>query len=379
MTDRFQNKFSVIFYFIFMAALVIGLFFYFSWGRSVEYVDQQIEGETMGTLYSVKVHNFPKNGDWDVFTAAIQKRLDRIEDVASLFKSDSDISKFNVSESLDWFPVSLDTAKIALVALEVSDISGGAFDVTLAAAVNIWGFGVDRRRRSIDEITSELDKIKMNTGYDKLSVRLQPPALKKSASGLKIDFSGVAKGYAVDEILRLCEESGLSNFMIEVGGEVCCRGVKKGDIKNDGNKNKTVKTWQIGIESPVIIPRGEWGEIFQIITINNMSMATSGGNRNFQIIDGLYYSHLIDPRTGKPCQSGNEEELIKNEQLGSVSVLDKSCARADALATAFFVLGEKEGLKIANDKEIPVLFLMRKGKNIKEIPSNSFYKHAKKN
>ncbi|MDR1480152.1 MAG: FAD:protein FMN transferase [Planctomycetaceae bacterium] len=361
---------NVIFYFVPIAAVIVGGFVLYNFrGResSIEYVDQFAKGSTMGTFYSIRIHNFPKNKDWNAFTAEIQKQLDQIEQKMSLFDPNSEISRFNSSKSLDWFSVSSDTFQVVRLALEVSAFSGGAFDITAAPLVNIWGFGVKRKRLSIDEIINEIDKQKINIGYEKLAVQLNPPAIKKTVPELQIDLSAIAKGYAVDVISRFCGEYGVRDYMVEIGGEVCCCG-----DRGEGNE------WRVGIEMPVIIPRGEWGRIYQIINIKNQSMATSGGNRNFHIIGGKYYSHLIDPRTGLPCLSGNEDDLVSEEQLASVSVVDKNCARADALATAFFVLGANEGLKIANENHIPVLFLIRKNKNIRELASDSFYNTASK-
>ncbi|MDR1290734.1 MAG: FAD:protein FMN transferase [Planctomycetaceae bacterium] len=408
MSNKLQkNFFGAILCFVLIAAIAVCFAVYIlrsNEDNSVEYIgiDQHAEGATMGTFYSIRVHNFPKNKDWNIFTAEVQKQLDQIEQKMSLFNPNSEVSKFNDSKSLDWFSVSSETFEVVSLAAEISAFSGGAFDITATPLVNIWGFGNDRKRRSIDEIIREVAKLKTSVGYEKLTMKLNPPAIKKAVPELKINLAAIAKGYAVDVISRFCDDSGLTDYMIEIGGEVCC----KGD-KGKGND------WRVGIETPVIIPRGEWGEVYQIINIKNQCMATSGGNRNFHIIDGksaeavlkseklntqaqqhgavvqgrslppipapVYYSHLIDPRTGLPCQSGNEEDFATGEQLASVSVLDKSCARADALATAFFVLGANEGLKIANKHNVPVLFLIRKDKKIREITSDSFYKFAAKN
>ncbi|MDR1485901.1 MAG: FAD:protein FMN transferase [Planctomycetaceae bacterium] len=367
MSDKSQISFRVILYFIFAAVILSVFILYIFLSRPVEYVDRDIDGVTMGTIYSVRVHNFPKRADWGKFAIGIQDRLDQIEQKMSLFKSDSDISRFNISKSLDWFPVSSATAEVVFLSVSLSSNYGGVFDITSAPLVSLWGFGVERRRRSIDEIRNEVAKVKDKIGSDKLAVRLDPPAIKKSISELQIDLSAVAKGYAVDVISRYCEDFGLADYMIDVGGEICCMGGKGKD-----------KDWRVGVELPVIIPRGEWGGIYQVMVIGNQCMATSGGNRNFKVIDGKYYSHLIDPRTCLPCQLGDEDDLATGEWLGAVSVLDKSCARADALATAFFVLGATDGLKVANERGVPVLFLVRKGNEIKEIASDSFYKSAKK-
>ncbi|MDR2763303.1 MAG: FAD:protein FMN transferase, partial [Planctomycetaceae bacterium] len=376
MTDKSEKTFVVIFYFVLIAAVAVGLILYLFWNRSVEYADRHVEGAAMGTVYSIRIHDFPKNNDWDKFAVEIQSRLDRIEQSMSLFRSDSEVSRFNESESLDWFSVSSDLARVVQISLEISALSGGAFDITSAPMVTIWGFGAERKRRSINEISGEISKLKDFVGYEKLSVRLEPPAIKKSVAGLKIDLSAIAKGYAVDDIARLCDDSGFKNYMIEIGGEICCKG-NKGDLKTDANvkvggvNGKKFNDWKVGIESPAIIPRGEWGGVYQVIAIGDQGMATSGGNRNFHIIEGKYYSHLIDPRTGFPSQIIDENNLSESGDLGLVSVIDKSCTRADALATAFFILGESEGLKIANEHKIPVLFLIRQDKKIRETVSDS--------
>ncbi|MDR2346881.1 MAG: FAD:protein FMN transferase [Planctomycetaceae bacterium] len=405
-----KKFFIAIFYVGLIVVISIGVIFYIFRKRHVEYVDQHVEGTAMGTLYSIRVHDFPKDGNWNDFVLNIQKCLEQLEQKMSLFRADSEVSRFNETESLDWFSVSHETAEVVKLALDISKISGGAFDITAASIVTIWGFGSNRKRRSIDEIVREIGKLKTKIGYEKLDVQLNPPAIKKSIPELKINLSGIAKGYAVDSIAQFCENSGLANYMIEIGGEIRCKGNKGNFINEVNNKNKNysknkISDWKIGIETPVIIPRGDWGEIYRIIIIGDQSMATSGGNRNFHLIDGKYYSHLIDPRTGFPCQysgsdknnpaennpaknNSTENNLTENnsdknnsdsdEQLGSVSVLDKSCARADALATALFVLGKEDGLRVANENNIPVMFLMRKSKNIHEVTSNSFYKSARK-
>ncbi|MDR1923328.1 MAG: FAD:protein FMN transferase [Planctomycetaceae bacterium] len=375
MSDTLQTKnqfsFGMIIYYAIAIAVTLAVLWYIFVRKPVEYVDHQVDGASMGTVYSLRVHDFVLGKDWEQFASDIQGELNQLEGLMSSFLADSEVSRFNASDSTEWFPVSAATAKVVKLALEISTMTDGAFDITSATLVEFWGFGAEKtdsfKHLTDEEIAVKITEIKETIGYDKLEVRLDPPAIKKLLPEIKIDLSGIAKGYAVDVIAEFCERSNLRHYIIEVGGEVRCNG-NKGD---EGD-------WRVGIERPDIIPRGEWGGIHQLIVIGKNSMATSGVNRNYHVVDGKYYSHIIDPRDGMVLQRGTESELIEREQIGSVSVIDKSCAKADGLATAMMVLGETEGLRIANEQNLPVLFLMRKNTNIREAPSTTFYKTAQK-
>jgi thiamine biosynthesis lipoprotein len=414
-------------YVIIVVLLIVGIWYvYFQ--KPVILTTQETRGMTMGTDYSVKVADFVKgtNPDvWNNFEILIQQRFDEIDRTMSTYRVDSEISCFNNSDSTDWFNVSKNTAKVVHIAMEISQLTEGAFDITVAPLVELWGFGANPQHGlTISNLDEKTNQIKPKIGYDKLEVRLQPPALKKLIPELQIDLSALAKGYAVDCVAELLEENGFVNYIVEVGGEVRCR----------GNKG-TASNWVIGIEKPFIVSKNEFHGLQRKLQIGDRALATSGDYQNYREIDGVRFSHLIDPRTGfptehltfseppmlpsdslqkeslqpevlpiEPLQSesaqsallkqqllSTESSQIKSlqleqsqtktlqfdtkERLGSVSVLAETCVRADAWATAFFILGEHKGLELAEKHGIAVLFLFRteqKDHLIREAMSTTF-------
>lgn len=340
-------------YALILIVLGVGLWYY-CFRKETIFLDHQFEGETMGTSYLVKVHDFPthssKTGNWETLVEEIKKRITEVDQAMSTYKNDSDISTFNVSESTDWFDVSKDTATVVELALEISKLTDGAFDITVAPIVDLWGFGPKSPSFSAAELEAKSNELKEQIGYEKLEVRLDPPALKKERPDLTIDLSAIAKGYGVDTVGELLESKKINNYMVEIGGEVRCRG------------NKGIKgSWAIGIERPLLLPPGSpaFPGLQRRIFLKDQSLATSGDYQNYRSVDGVKYSHIIDPRTGFPTEKITQGENTPEYRLGSVSVLEKNCIRADALATALFVLGPNKGLELAESQGLPVLFLLR--------------------
>lgn len=301
----------------------------------------------------------------------VQAALDRVDETMSTYRSDSEVSRFNVSDSTDWFEVSPETLKVVQIALEVSQFTDGTFDITVGPLVNRWGFGPEKRKTPPTQ--QEIDVILQYVGHQHLQVRENPPAIKKDVPNLKIDLSGIAKGFAVDLVAEALEKKGSKHYLIEVGGETRTRG------------EKTPGTpWSVGIS----IPTPLWlqdPQIQRIAQLGSQSMATSGDYLNFIDYEGIRFSHIIDPRTGWPLEKRNMETELPNVRLrlGSVSVVDSSCVRADALTKGFYLLGVEEGLKLADENGIAVLFFLRKEEiapdgsissiTIEEVASKAFH------
>lgn len=199
--------------------------------------------------------------------------------------------------------------------------------------VNLWGFGPDPFTRQIPSDTV-IQSIKQQTGYKRLTFDKPSSQIAKSDPAITIDLSGIAKGYAVDQIARYLDNQHFQDYLVEIGGELIGKGT---------NPNQHV--WQIGIEQVNPLQRS----VQRIINLKDLAMATSGDYRNYFEKDGLRYSHAIDPVTGKPI----------NHTLASVTVLDKSAMHADALATAFMVLGAEKTLSLANEGKIPVFTIIK--------------------
>lgn len=292
-----------------------------------------ISGPTMGTSYHIKIEDPVSGLDQTSLKSQIDAKLVIINQQMSTYIPDSEISTFNKFASKDWFAVSPGFAHVVQRALEIGKTTAGSFELTIGALVNLWGFGPQARpNKQPSQLV--IDAVKKKMGYDKIHVRLQPPAIKKDFVDMPIDLSGIAKGYGVDQIAEFILKLGAKRFMVEIGGEVRSHGTKLNG-----------QPWQIGIERPDV----ERGIVQKVLSITDQSMATSGDYRNFYEENGQRFSHLLDPTTGKPIL----------HRVASVTVLAKDCTTADAYATAFMVLGYEKAKKIAQDQKLSAIFLIR--------------------
>ncbi|PID47074.1 MAG: hypothetical protein CSB47_01070 [Proteobacteria bacterium] len=293
----------------------------------------KISGPTMGTRYHITL--FPAEGK-TLDRASVQQSIDdslrRINKQMSTWDKTSEITRFNQSQSTDWFSVSPEFAKVTAAAQEISRLSAGAFDVTVGPLIRMWGFGKDFTNNNPDQ--ASIDAAMKNTGYQRLEVRLSPPALKKTIPQLQINLSAIAKGYAVDAIAEQLSKQGISNYLVEIGGEIRANGTKP----NGG-------LWRIAIEKPDAKARA----VQQGILLNNTGVATSGDYRNYIERNGKRYSHTIDPATGKPI----------THQLASITIMHDSAMMADGLATAVMVLGEDRGKALITDNQLTAYMITR--------------------
>jgi len=295
---------------------------------------ETFRGQTMGTTYNIRVvvpTEDPNSSEG--LHSEIDAVLVEVNRKMSTYDPKSELSKFNQSASTDWQQISLELASVVELSHQISEQSGGAFDITVGPAVNLWNFGPDKKRKQFptdDEISDALKKI----GYQQLEVSVEPPKLKKSSELVYVDLSAIAKGYGVDEVARLLKERGFTDFMVEIGGEVYAAGIKpNGD------------PWQIGVEKPT--STGQF--VYSVVGLSGMALATSGDYRNFFEHKGVRYSHTIDPTTGRPVK----------HNLTSVSVMHSNCAKADAYATTLLVLGPDEGYNLAQKHNLAALFQIR--------------------
>ena len=307
---------------------------------------QLLQGRTMGTTYTIRF--LPELGSQsnEEMQRLIDEELNRVNQQMSTYLKDSEITRFNDSQSMDWFPVSLETAQVVALSLEISEVSNGAFDVTVGPLVDLWGFGPVKRKNEIPT-DEEVETTKASVGFKKLEVRFDPPALKKLDTGLRVDLSAIAKGYGVDRVGEVLRSDGIANYFVEIGGEIIANGKRA-----DG------QLWQVGIEAPLDFKRS----IQTIIGLSGAALATSGDYRNFFESEGKRFSHTIDPNTGRPV----------THQLASVSVVADNCALADGIATCMMVMGTEQGLKLAESKKWAVLLMERKSDQIRSICSTRF-------
>jgi thiamine biosynthesis lipoprotein len=300
----------------------------------------------MGTTYSVKINADNAFVEKNQISDDIDEILSEINQSMSTYIKESELSNINFSTISDWQSLSDDLFEVIDHAINVSLKTNGAFDITIAPLVNLWGFGPDELQNKIptDEI---IELTKKNTGYKKISIDKSLKKISKLDPNLHIDLSGIAKGFAVDKIARYLDKHGFKNYLIEIGGELIGKGL-----------NKDNEIWQIGIENP----DNNSDTIKRIIQLKDMAMATSGNYMNYFEKDGVRYSHTINPVTGKPIK----------HKLASVTVLDNSAMNADALATAFMVLGSEKALSLADNLEIAIYLIIKDGKRFEEKYNDYF-------
>lgn len=294
----------------------------------------RFHGSTMGTSYNVTLPLLPEELSKEEIQQKFEALLADINQEMSTYQADSVISRFNRSESTDWYPVSASFVRVSQTALELSRLTEGAYDVTVAPLIELWGFGNNDTEDSAPDQKS-IDLALEQTGYQKLFLQTDPYAIRKSVASISIDFSSIAKGYGVDVLSDYLDSLGVSDYLVEIGGELRASG-----------KNSRREWWQIAVESPNSGERS----IQRIIGLKDVSVATSGDYRNYFEQDGKRYSHIIDAATGKPV----------NHDLASVSVLADTSMLADGWATALMLLGEKKGYALAAKEGLAAYFIYRK-------------------
>jgi NosR/NirI family nitrous oxide reductase transcriptional regulator len=281
----------------------------------------ELHGPAFGTTWSVKLRGANE-------TIVLQKRLaaelERIESTLSHWRTNSATSRFNAARTTQ--PVEMPEELVALVAraLEISRASDGAFDITVAPLVQAWGFGPNGTPPHAPD-AEELARLRSFTGWEKLLANTNANTLQKNHPDLQIDLGAILQGYAADRLAAILAENKQTNFLINVGGELLARG-----------------RWRVAIEDPA---RPE--QPLRTVSLENTALATSGTYRAKRADGKKKWSHLINPHTGEPI----EHDTVL------VSVIDASCARADAWATTLIVTGGQRAEELASTNKISALFV----------------------
>ena len=264
----------------------------------------------------------------------------------STYDAESELSRFNQSEAQDaWFPVAAETAEVVAISRDISRHTGGRFDVTLGPLVNLWGFGPEPGSETRPSET-ELALARQRVGFERLELRMQPPALRKEAD-IYVDLSAVAKGYGVDAAAALLEALDIGNYLIEIGGEMRVKGL-----------NERGSAWRIAIETPLALVRSG----FRTLSIAEGGIATSGDYRNYFEEGGVRYSHIIDPLTASPI----------THSLASVTIIHPRASVADGWATALLVMGPESGFTLAQELGLAALFIVRESDGFAERFTQAF-------
>ena len=301
-------------------------------------VSGQVAGLTMGTIpYIVK---YRATEEFD-FQYPIDSTLKVFNQSLSTYIPDSEISRFNRGDTLVF--ENKHFYQVLRSSRSVHEATGGAFDPTVGPLVNAWGFGPKDRVENLKH--ESVDSLLAFVGFDKISFD-RDYAVKPN--GTYLDFSAIAKGYAIDLLAEFLESKAITNYMVEIGGEVRTRGLnEKGNV------------WAIGIEDPLV--EADQQRISTIVLLEDRAVATSGNYRNYYEKDGVLYAHIIDPRTGYTAQ----------RKILSASVFAPECMLADAYATGFMVLGVEESMRIVNeDNAVDAILIYQEDGEIKTTISD---------
>lgn len=316
-----MNKKKLYWQLPFLLILIIGSIYIIAQQRSAPY--QKDEGFIFGTVYHITYQNDNN------LKQNIEAELDKVNKTFSTFDSTSIISLINQNK-----PVKINDmfAEIFDLSEEISTETEGAFDITVAPLVNVWGFGFKSGQKPTKE---KIDSLRLLVGYNK--VKLYENGVKKKNPKIMLDCSAVAKGYGSDIVARYLREQGVKNFMVEIGGEIVTSGLSENRLP-----------WKIGVTKPSDNKTDMNQEVETILNVTDKAMATSGNYRNFYYKGGKKYAHTIDPKTGYPVQ----------HSLLSATVLAKNCATADAYATSFMVMGvEKAEALLEKHPELMAYFI----------------------
>lgn len=288
----------------------------------------QIEGPAFGAGWRVRV---AAGADAEAIIAAVMTVVEQVKATMSPFRAESEISRFNRTETRDWVVLSPDVCATLAEAKRVSALTHGAFDPTMGGIAGRYGFG---------PIAGQPEGAFADLALDATGARKGHPRQT-------FDLCGIAKGYALDLIVSEFSTMGLKDVFVELGGEVMAIG-----------RHPDGQPWRAGIESPIPVTTS----LLRRMVVTGEALATSGNRINSYVYHGHRYSHIIDPSRRLPVVG----------PLASVSVFAPRAMTADALATALFAMGAEKGVAFADRHQLPALFVTRDGAGLREIATGDF-------
>lgn len=305
-----------------------------------------LAGTTMGTTWSARMA-LPAGCTDHAARLAVQAALDEVVAQMSTWEAGSDISRFNRAGP-GWRVLPDAFFHVLRHAVALAADSAGAYDPTAGPLVNAWGFGPHQRAFEPPS-PAAIDAARLRCGWRRVALDADRQAAYQPG-GAYLDLSSIAKGYGVDRAAMALDALGITQYLVEVGGELRARGKRP-----DG------QPWRVAIEVP-----DASGDPALALPLEDRSIATSGDYRRHAGSGDTRYAHTIDPRTGQPVRNN----------VASVSVLHPVCMQADALATALTVLGETDGLAYARRHDLAALFILRDADAYRVIATPAFQAQA---
>ncbi len=306
-----------------------------------------LKGKTMGTTWRVTLAGVDGSRR-AVLQQAIQKQLNRDDEMLSTWKSDSLLSRFNQYQGEDPQPITADMADIITTAMRIGRKTRGAMDITVGPLVNLWGFGPTQRSPHAPR-QREIDAAKALTGlrHLKLMERADGAWLQKDLPGLYIDLSTMGEGFAADHLARLMEQKGITNYLVSVGGAIVSRGT-----------NAQGNSWRVAVQKPT----DKENAVQALVDLQGHAISTSGSYKNYYELDGQRISHIIDPVTGRPI----------HHRLVSATVIATTALEADGWDTGLMVLGEERAQELALCQKLAVYLIMKTDKGFESWMSPQF-------
>ncbi|KFZ36283.1 hypothetical protein HR45_17420 [Shewanella mangrovi] len=301
-----------------------------SCGQSDE-VKVQLTGSTMGTSYHITYIADANTPDKAYLQAKIDHELAKVNQVASTYIDDSELSTLNQNKSTEPQQYSVALTDMLAEGIRLANVTHGYLDITVGPLVNLWGFGPDHHPKFIPS-PEMITQAKQSVGANFL--QLHGRSVRKLNPDVYVDLSTLAKGYGVDVVADTLAAAGIGNYLVEIGGEMRIAGhsLKQQD-------------WRVAVEKPVATQR----QVQHVFQPKDSAVATAGDYRNFFDENNVRYSHIIDPNTGYPI----------HHHTVSVTVVAKSCMVADGLSTGLMVMGVEKGLRLANEQHLAAMFITR--------------------
>ncbi|MBI1216983.1 MAG: FAD:protein FMN transferase [Rhodobacteraceae bacterium] len=296
-----------------------------------------LHGPTMGTRWSVTLAG---PADTVALTTALQQAVDRVDAQMSTWKPGSDLMRLNRAAVRIWQAVPPELMAVLRTALRIGECSDGLFDIGVGDLVSAWGFGARGSAPDTGLIGAQLGR-RRPAAHEVLELDVNGARVRRMAP-LSFDLSGIAKGFAVDQMMRVLADYGVTDALAALDGELAARGTRP-----DGTP------WAVAVERPDHDRRAPMG----VIDLGDMAVATSGDYRHWVTVGKMRLSHTMDPRLGGPARN----------RLASVTVLHPACMAADAWATALLVAGEDAAPDLARRNGLDALFVLRDGPELRQF------------
>lgn len=309
--------------------------------------EPELSGEAQGTTYHIKLVLDGTSTSLEEARREVSATLAEIDARMSNYREDSEISRINREERTNWLPVSQEIAKLLVIAHTVYERSDGCYDLTVKPLFDLWGFsGHENKVPTQDEI----DALLPHVGMSLLEVDAVNNRIRKKDPKLKIDLSSIAQGYSVGVVARRLEALGIKNYLVEIGGEMMVKG-----HKTNGDN------WRVAVQTPTPLTR-EIEKILDVREQQGIAIMTAGTYQHFFEENGQTYSHILNPKTGRPV----------THHLRSVTVMHDDPSWADAWDTALLCVGEEEAARIAEAEKLKVLLIYEGDGKLTEHMSKAF-------